>query len=94
MSPRDVFGIVVRTVGLLAFLQGSRSLWIAIAAERGSLPWDAVLTAGVGLYLLSGAQALVDWSYAPSGSRRSKRRGRGSRPMHVDRPSVADRQGH
>jgi len=80
MTPQDVFGIVVRTVGLLTLLWGVVAL--------GSGAWVATEAIGIaliaGAFLLRGAPHLVDVAYP-----RKKTRRRIEAPntrMQADRP--------
>ena len=65
MSPREGFGIVVRTVGLGLIIHGVGRLVTALAIHSGGLHlWlHTLLTLGVGIWMLRGAKLLVDWAY-------------------------------
>lgn len=85
MRPRDVFGIVVRTVGLLTLMSGVFTLGVTVSLPEGPRFWTTVAPIVVGAYLLRGAPPLLAWSYAPPRPRRSRRRGQVSHsPMHAE----------
>lgn len=66
MSPREGFGIVVRAIGLGLVLHGVGRALGAIALNDWSLHglWlHAILSIGVGVWMLAGAKPLVDWAY-------------------------------
>ena len=66
MSPREGFGVVVRTVGLGLILHGAARAIGAIALGVWSMEglWlHALLAIGVGVWMLSGAPQLVAWAY-------------------------------
>jgi hypothetical protein len=70
MKPSDVFGIVVRTVGLLLVLAAAASLFVAIlgALDGGQHSAAGLAASGfptllVGLWLLRGAPLLVWFAY-------------------------------
>ena len=65
MSPREGFGIVVRTVGLGLIIHGVGRAIGALAIHQWSIHlWlHTLLTIGVGLWMLRGAGPLVAWAY-------------------------------
>ncbi len=66
MSPREGFGIVVRTVGLGLILHGAARALGAISMGVWSVRglWlHAILAIGVGIWMLGGAKQLVGWAY-------------------------------
>lgn len=66
MSAKDVFGIIVRTVGLLAVLTWPFAvLTVAAVFEtmNETIFWPFVVCLLVALYLLRGAPLLVAFSY-------------------------------
>lgn len=72
MDAKDVFGIVVRTVGLFVAVNGVRFLVFAIAESVGLCDIDAesrdrrvsaCLYTGGGLMILYGASAIVAFTY-------------------------------
>jgi hypothetical protein len=70
MSPREGFGIVVRTVGLGLVLHGVARALGAIAVGVWSIHglWlHLILAIGVGVWMLSGARPLVAWAYKSEG---------------------------
>lgn len=64
MTPKSVFGIIVRTLGLVSLLY-----MILFSFAVGMIPRTITLTVyyliwlAASLWLLSGARALVDFSY-------------------------------
>lgn len=82
MTARDVFGIIVRTAGLLLVLSALGSLFAGFAGQPGGawLLWSFGAL-GLGAYLLRGAPALMGWSYPGAertGGRAAARRGSAS----------------
>jgi hypothetical protein len=69
MKPSDVFGIVVRTAGLVITLMGLWRIGYAVLALVGGGPGSAhLLITGVpellvGLWLLRGAKPLVQFAF-------------------------------
>ena len=66
MSPKEGFGVLVRVLGLGLVLHGAARALAAIMMNVWSLEglWlHAILTIGLGLWMLRGAKALVDWAY-------------------------------
>ena len=70
MTPRDYFGIIVRTVGLFLCLVGIYYFLFGLLRFRGTFSYLATTTlfqSGfsicVGLYLLRGAPALLRFTY-------------------------------
>lgn len=91
MTPRDIFGIVVRTIGLLTLLSGVYAFGLG-ASVNADVPGIAVLGPFiVGVYLLRGAPHLLDVAYPP---KKTRRRGEApSGPMQTDaHRAAADRQ--
>lgn len=80
MKPPDVFGIIVRTVGLLLLLFGLLNFLGAIATaispqlSRGGTAGYYVgigtVVVFVAAYFLSGAPRLVDFAYGPEDAER------------------------
>lgn len=66
MKPRDAFGVVVRSVGLLMFVFLAYVLLIVIATPfLLGLPF-ALLVLVIGIYLLRGAPLLMKVAYGSS----------------------------
>lgn len=65
MSPREGFGIVVRTVGLGLIIHGVGRAVGSLAIHHWGLHlWlHTLLTIGVGIWMLRGARPLVTWAY-------------------------------
>ncbi|MBN1506258.1 MAG: hypothetical protein JW955_05405 [Sedimentisphaerales bacterium] len=70
MTPSDIFGIVVRTIGLIMTLVGLWTIGFALLILVGGGPGGAagLLIAGipeslVGLWLLRGAKPLVQFAF-------------------------------
>lgn len=65
MSPREGFGIVVRTVGLGLIIHGVGRAVGSLAIHHWGLHlWlHTLLTIGVGIWMLRGARPLVAWAY-------------------------------
>jgi len=61
MKPSDAFGVVVRSIGLLLFLQGIAMCLVAVGAPGMILL--AIPALVVGLWLLRGAQFIVSFAY-------------------------------
>ncbi len=72
MTPRQAFGVAVRTIGLLGLLGGLYTLGISLSSGIAPTVWGTLVPILVGAYLLRGAPLLVAWAYAPRGL--SKRR--------------------
>jgi hypothetical protein len=73
MSSRQVFGVVVRTLGLLVILAGGHRIFYAFASSvlfRAHFPWQVYLVAGL-VYLAAGAVLMwraewfVRFAYGP-----------------------------
>ena len=73
MSSRQVFGVVVRTLGLLIILAGGHRIFYAFASSvlfRAHFPWHVYLVAGL-VYLAAGAVLMwraewfVRFAYGP-----------------------------
>ena len=75
MKPRDIFGVVIRSVGFLALLGSLLYLYSAIAVlfapdtPRASSPLSyvgaSIVTLLFSLYFLRGAPHLVRFAYGP-----------------------------
>jgi hypothetical protein len=73
MSSRQVFGVVVRTLGLLIILAGGHRIFYAFASSvlfRAHFPWHVYLVAGLvylaaGAVLMWGAEWFVRFAYGP-----------------------------
>ena len=73
MSSRQVFGVVVRTLGLLVILAGGHRIFYAFASSvlfRAHFPWHAYLVAGLvyfaaGAVLMWRAEWFVRFAYGP-----------------------------
>ncbi len=66
MTPRDLFGIVVRTAGLCVLLHVARNAFTALAlgVSEGKWLWLHLIVAFLaGVWLLSGARILVAYAY-------------------------------
>lgn len=66
MSPKEGFGVVVRVFGLGLVIHGAARALSAIMMGIWSLEglWlHAILSIGLGLWMLRGAKPLVDWAY-------------------------------
>ncbi len=70
MKPNDLFGVVVRAVGLILVLTSLRQVFIAIVSLVGGGSENAVglLLFGVpamliGIWLVGGAKSLIDFAY-------------------------------
>jgi hypothetical protein len=89
MRSREVFGVIVRTIGLITLMYGLYKLaetdWVHVGPQFR----DTFLPVAAGLYLLRGAPLLVAFGYAPPrASRRAKRRnGVSNPPMQTDAPA-------
>ncbi len=68
MKPKDVFGIVVRTIGLLLMISWVFAVVAALVSQRGTMILNAFLIFAVGGYLLRGAPLLLDWAYSSDGA--------------------------
>ncbi len=88
MNGKDVFGVIIRTFGLLLLLSALWFLANLTGYEIGSplgirsLFLRGVVQPLVGLYLLRGAPGLIDFSY-PSG-RNGERKNPKSKPEDPD----------
>lgn len=85
MTPRDIFGIVVRTAGLLSVMWGLSALAVSATAYGQGAAVAGLISVVVGLYLLRGAPHLLDYAYPSAGHRRTK--GIRNTPMQADDPS-------
>jgi hypothetical protein len=74
MKPRDIFGLVLRLVGLIFLYHGLNSVPLAISAVWPRFPhmvwpnvFPAILTVGwpllVSYWLIRGASPLMRWAY-------------------------------
>jgi hypothetical protein len=64
MKPKDLFGVIVRVIGLLTLTSWMYFFIIMVlTADRASVMVTVPFLL-VGAYLLRGAPGLVDWSYA------------------------------
>jgi hypothetical protein len=79
MKPRDIFGLVLRLVGLIFLYHGLNSVPLAISALWPRFPqtvWSnlipALLTVGwpllVAIWLIRGARPLISWAYPSADS--------------------------
>ena len=68
MQPKELFGVVVRTIGLLAFVAAPILLVRSMAMESGGLFVESMVYLGVGLTLIWNAPELVDKCYHPKQS--------------------------
>jgi len=71
MSLKDIFGIVVRTIGLLTVLGGIYTLGTGLLAGLDVLILTAFVLAAIGVYLMKGAPGVIEWSYSPPALRNS-----------------------
>lgn len=69
MKPADVFGVIVRTVGLLVTFGAAWKILIVLTDLMGG-SWAALMRLGidvpvllVGLWLLRGAHTLINFAY-------------------------------
>ncbi len=89
MQPKELFGVVVRTIGLLALIASVLALIEAIATQSGQQFIESLVFALIGLSLMLGASTIADRSYqleqAVNDDAESS-----NQPMQSDRPS-ADR---
>ncbi len=89
MQPKELFGVVVRTIGLLALIASVLALIEAIASQNGQQFIESLVFALIGLSLMLGASTIADRSYqleqAVNDDAESS-----NQPMQSDRPS-ADR---
>ena len=74
MTPRDVFGIIVRTIGLLCLLAWIWLLISSIAIESGFGIFLSFVLCTVGGYLLKGSKLVMELAY-PSRSTPSEESG-------------------
>lgn len=77
MTAREVFGIIVRTFGLIVIILGLQGFLTAASLESPSFALGAFLLELAGFALLRGAEKLVEFAYPGSGP--SARRGSRSR---------------
>jgi hypothetical protein len=66
MTPREGFGIILRTAGLGLLIHGARNLLFAIAlgvSEARGLWLQIIVALLVGVWLLGGARILVAYAY-------------------------------
>ena len=66
MTPRDVFGIILRTIGLIGLFYWSFMFISALATANGSLFFLSFVVSAVSGYLLKGAPILLEFSYPSS----------------------------
>ena len=63
MQPKELFGVVVRTIGILALIAGVLAFIGAIATKSGLQFMESLVFTVIGLCLMLGASAIADWSY-------------------------------
>ena len=68
MKPQELFGLLVRLVGLVLILYGLRYLTVLATAQRPlvGLLLYVVLVFVIGAYFLRGAPRLLGWCYPTS----------------------------
>jgi hypothetical protein len=66
MTPRDVFGLVIRTFGLLGTFYWLFLLFSALAGADASLFFMAFIVSAISGYLLKGAPVLLEFCYPSS----------------------------
>jgi|GEM_PF-5163456 hypothetical protein len=83
MTPKDIFGVLVRLVGLLLLLYGIKTLVLFFQVESAveavgdgsgaklALLAIALLALVIGAYLLGGAPSVMSYSYPESPRRAS-----------------------
>ena len=67
MTPREVFGIIVRTAGLYVLLHAARNGFSALALGGSAGRWfwlHLIVAVLVGVWLLGGARILVAYAYS------------------------------
>jgi len=67
MTPRDVFGIIVRTAGLYVLLHAARNAFTALSLGGSAGLWfwlHLIVAILVGVWLLGGARILVAYAYS------------------------------
>jgi hypothetical protein len=89
MQPKELFGVVVRTIGLLASIASVLALVEAIATQRGQPFIDSLVFALIGLLFILGASAIAEWCYEIKQTVNDEAES-SNQPMQSDRPS-ADR---
>lgn len=67
MTPKEVFGIVVRSIGLLMMISWVFAITTALLVQDGSMFLNAFFIFAIGGYLLKGAPVLIDWAYSVGG---------------------------
>ncbi|MEO0481397.1 MAG: hypothetical protein AAF196_18155 [Planctomycetota bacterium] len=68
MQPKQLFGVIVRTIGLLSLIASVLASVRALATDSGQLFAEALVYAVSGASLMLGASAVVEWSYDSSDS--------------------------
>ncbi|MEW6074472.1 MAG: hypothetical protein AB1726_17990 [Planctomycetota bacterium] len=86
MDPRDVFGIIVRTIGLLLLLSWAPLLVLSVFARDGRGVLVSFVVWALGAYLLRGAPYLLAFAYPGQSPDRSRSLPSGD-PAQSDRPS-------
>ena len=88
MKPEEVFGIIVRTIGLLMLIPASLSAAYGLLGLLMGGPAQTIVTLVfsvpavlVGLWMVRGAESLVEFAYPPAGRR-----------MHSDAGRLAERR--
>lgn len=83
MKPEEVFGIVVRTIGLLMLIPASLSAAYGLLGLLMGGPAQTIVTllfsvptALVGLWMVRGANSLIEFAYPPPGRRMYSNSGR------------------
>lgn len=66
MTPREVFGIVLRTTGLIGLVLWATLLIEAIATTNGWLVVASFIVSALAGYLLRGAPVLLEFAYPSS----------------------------
>lgn len=67
MTPRDVFGIIVRTAGLYVLFHAARNAFTALALGGSAGLWfwlHLIVAVLAGVWLLGGARILVAYAYS------------------------------
>jgi hypothetical protein len=87
MRPEDVFGIIVRTIGLLLMLSWLIIIWMAVASGSAFALLIAFVICTLGGYLLRGAPHVVAFAYPPQAMDRAVGSS-SNEPMQTDPPSA------
>jgi hypothetical protein len=82
MSPREIFGMIVRTIGLLSIVYGLWTLAGMMSPEEGWRPSDYIVGGGplafMGVIMFFGADSVVSLAY-------------GMRYLHDDEQSTGEK---